>query len=165
MLSSRLLGAPSGALRFFWFFLSLLCFAIPGAARDAAVIRVTGTDFRAAHDGLVEAIESEGLVVGSVLPFGDMLARTAVGDGAIPYGEAEIVQFCSSVLAAELVQEDPAQLTLCPMSVALYTLVGDSSVVRMAYRLPGGSTPGRRHAGSLLKHIVRRAAELARMRW
>jgi uncharacterized protein (DUF302 family) len=165
MFPVHLLGASLGALRFFWVFLLLLGFSIPGFARDAVVIRVTGTDFRAAHDGLVEAIESEGLVVGSILPFRAMLARTAVGDGTIPYDEAEIVQFCSSVLAAELVREDPAQLTLCPMSVALYTLVRDSSVVRMAYRSPGGSTPGRRHAGSLLKRIVRRAAELARMRW
>ena len=165
MLSSRLLGAPCGALRFFLVLLSLYCFAASSIAKDAIIVKVTGSDFQTAHDGLVEAIESEGLVVGNVLPFRAMLARTVAGEGVIPYGEAEIVQFCSSVLAAELVREDPAQLTLCPLSIALYTLAGDTSDIRMAYRSPGGSTPGRRHAGSLLKRIVQRARELARMRW
>jgi uncharacterized protein (DUF302 family) len=165
MFPVHLFGAPLGALRFFLVFVALLCLSSPGVAKDAVVVRVAGADFQTAHDGLVEAIESEGLVVGSVLPFRAMLARTVVGDGVIPYGEAEIVQFCSSVLAAELVREDPTQLTLCPLSIAVYSLAGDSSDIRMAYRSPGSSTPGRRHAESLLKHIVRRAAELARMRW
>ena len=165
MPSMRLLGASYGTLRFFLVLLLLNCFTASSNAKDAVVVRVAGADFQTAHDGLVEAIESEGLVVGSVLPFRAMLARTVVGDGVIPYGEAEIVQFCSSVLAAELVREDPTQLTLCPLSIAVYSLAGDSSDIRMAYRSPGSSTSGRRHAESLLKRIVRRAAELARMRW
>ena len=94
-----------------------------------------------------------------------MLARTAVGDGTIPYGEAEIVQFCSAVLAAELVSEDPVLLTLCPLSIALYTIKGKSSEIRLAYRSLGNATAGRLRAESLLQRIVQRAAELARLRW
>jgi len=161
----HLFGAPCGVPRFFLVLLWLLCLSIPSIAGDAIVVRLAGTDFGAAHDGLVEAIESEGLVVGSVLPFRAMLARTAVGEGTIPYGEAEIVQFCSAVLAAELVREAPAQLTLCPLSIALYNLVDDPSAIRMAYRSPGHSTAGRLHAETLLQRIVQRAAELARLRW
>ncbi|MGB4064820.1 MAG: DUF302 domain-containing protein [Azonexus sp.] len=134
-------------------------------AEDTVVVIVGNSDFRAAHDGLIEAIESEGLVVGGVLPFRDMLARTAVGDGSIPYGDAEIVQFCSAVLAAELVREDPVQLTLCPLSIALYTIKGKSSEIRLAYRSPGNATAGRQHAESLLQRIIQRAAKLARLRW
>ncbi|MBU1365827.1 MAG: DUF302 domain-containing protein [Gammaproteobacteria bacterium] len=138
---------------------------MPTMADDTVLVTVSNSDFRTAHDGLVEAIESEGLVVGSILPFRDMLARTAVGGGAIPYGEAEIIQFCSSLLAAELVREDPRQLTLCPLSIALYSLAENPTGIHLAYRSPGDSTAGRRRAESLLQRIVRRAAELARLRW
>lgn len=165
MVSLHLFGAPRGASRFFLVLLSLLSISTALVADDTVVVTVSQSDFRTAHDGLIEAIESEGLVVGSVLPFRDMLARTAVGDGTIPYGEAEIVQFCSAMLAAELVREAPAQLTLCPLSIALYTLTGNSSEIRLAYRLPGDSTAGRQRAESLLRRIVQRAAELARLRW
>lgn len=165
MVSSHLFGTPCGASRFFLVFLSLLCISISSIADDTVVVRVSNSDFRTAHDGLIEAIESEGLVIGSILPFRDMLARTAVGDGALPYGEAEIVQFCSAVLAAELVREAPAQLTLCPLSIALYTQVENTSEIRLAYRSPGNSTAGRQRAESLLQRIVQRAAELARLRW
>ena len=166
MLSLHLFGAPCGASHFFVraiFLLGLCC--LPALADDLVVLRVPGSDFRTAHEGLLEAIESEGLVVGSVLPFRDMLERTKVATQAIPYREAEIVQFCSSLLAAELVRENPAQLSLCPMSVALYTLADDAAEVRLAYRTPEASTPGRRQAIELLQRIVQRAAELARLRW
>lgn len=165
MVSSHLFGTPRGASHFFIVFLSLLCISTSSIAGDTVVVTVSNSDFRTAHDGLIEAIESEGLVVGSVLPFRDMLARTAVVEGALPYGEAEIVQFCSSLLAADLVREAPAQLTLCPLSIALYTLVEKSSEIRLAYRSPGNSTAGRQRAESLLQRIVQRAAELARLRW
>ena len=165
MVSTHLFGAPHGASRFFLILLCLLCLSVSCVADDTVAVRITGSDFRTAHDGLIEAIESEGLVVGSVLPFRDMLARTVVGAGTIPYGEAEIIQFCSSVLAAELVRESPAQLTLCPLSIALYTLLDDPSALTMAYRSPGGTSAGRLRAESLLQRIVKRGAELARLRW
>jgi uncharacterized protein (DUF302 family) len=161
----HLFGTPHGASRFFLVFLCLLCLCTPSLAEDAVIVRVGNSDFRTAHDGLIEAIEGEGLVVGSVLPFREMLARTVVDEGGIPYGEAEIVQFCSSVLAAELVREAPAQLTLCPLSIAVYTLVENPSEIRLAYRSPGDSSAGRQRAGSLLQRVVQRAAELARLRW
>lgn len=164
MFSLHLFGAPRGVPHFFCV-LWLFCLSVSAVADDAIVVRVAATDFRVAHDGLIEAIESEGLVVGSILPFRDMLARTTVGEKAIPYGEAEIVQFCSGALAGELVREAPAQLTLCPLSIALYTLQEEPSTVSMAYRSPGGETAGRQRAGLLLQRIVRRAAELARLRW
>lgn len=165
MSSSHLFGTPLQASLFFLVFLGMLCLPLRLVADDAVVVVVTNASFQTAHEGLVEAIESEGLVVGSILPFRAMLARTSTDQAAIPYSDAEIVQFCSSVLASELVHEDPAQLTLCPLSIALYTLVGEvSSNVRMAYRSPGDASAGRHHAGLLLQRIVRRAAGLAQLR-
>jgi len=165
MFSVHLFGTSHGASHFFLVFLLLLGIFLPAIADDTVAVTVSNSDFRTAHDGLIEAIESEGLVVGSILPFRDMLARTAVSGSAVPYGEAEIIQFCSSLLAAELVREDPRQLTLCPLSIALYSLVGKPTEIHLAYRLPGGSTAGRLRAEALLQRIVRRAAGLARLRW
>ena len=165
MVSVHLVGVPCGVPHFFALFFLFLTISCPVLADDTVVLRVPQTNFRAAHDGLIEAIESEGLVVGSVLPFRDMLQRTSPDAAAIPYGEAEIVQFCSSLLAAELVRESPAQLSLCPMSVALYSLKGDTADIRLAYRSPGGATAGRQRAEALLQRVTRRAAELARLRW
>jgi uncharacterized protein (DUF302 family) len=165
MSSKHLFGAPFGVPHFFLVLFVWCSLSVPSFADDAVVARVANTDFRVAHDALIEAIEGEGLVVGSVLPFRDMLSRTVQPGAVIPYAEAEVVQFCSSLLAAELVSEAPAQLTLCPLSIALYTLAENSSMIHFAYRSPGKATAGRKHAEALLQRIVQRAAELARLRW
>lgn len=164
MCSLRLLGVPIKVPHFFVLFIGLLSLPMQSTAGDAVVLRVAESNFKVAHDGLVEAIESEGLVVGSILPFRDMLVRTALTDQPIPYVDAEIVQFCSGALAAELVREMPEQLTLCPMSIALYTLVGEPKEIHLAYRTPGDSTAGRRRAEALLQRVVQRAAGLARLK-
>lgn len=163
MFIKHLFRAPRGAP-----FLLLLCLCgLPAARAEAPRLQVVeASDLRAAHEALVEAIESEGLVVGGVLPFGEMLARTA-DDPADPgpYREAEIVQFCSAGLARAMVAEDPAQITECPLAVAVYVLRTRPGQVVYAYRSPGAATPARRQAGDLLERLVTRAAALARLRW
>ena len=137
------------------------------AAEDVASEVVVGSDFRSAHDALVEAIESEGLVVSAVIPFNDMLARTAddLARASSPLVNAEIVQFCSSVLAWQLLEEEASQIALCPLSIAIYVRRTDPDKVTLAYRLPGNATPGRIRAEKLLTRVVHRSAELARLRW
>lgn len=163
MFSSHLFGAPSRAPHFFAGLVLML--AALGARADEITVRViTGSDFRAAHEALVEAIESEGLVVGAVLPFRDMLSRTAGASRQAPFAEAEIVQFCSSAVAWKMVEETPEQLAFCPLSIALYTQPGEAAV-RLAYRSPGAQTAARREAGSLLERILDKAVGLARLRW
>ena len=79
MSPSPLSGVPSGMRRWLGY-LSLLAglSAGPAGAADDVVRReVAGSDYRAAHEALIESVENEGLVVGSVLPFGEMLVRTA----------------------------------------------------------------------------------------
>ena len=163
MFSWHLFGAPIWAPRFF---VALgLAFALTSAKADEIVVRaVAGSDFRAAHEALVEAIESEGLVVGALLPFRDMLSRTAGTSRQAPFAEAEIVQFCSSIVAWKMVEEAPEQLAFCPLSVALYEMPGEDGV-RLSYRRTGSETPARRQAEALVQRIVDKAAGLARLRW
>lgn len=149
--------------RFFAIFASLcsLLNAPALAMDDVLTFPVPGSHYSATREALIEAIEAEGLVVGAILPFNDMLKRTGEKGVDTPYGEAEIIQFCSSGLAWQMVQEAAEQLALCPMSIALYSRLGGADVL-LSYRSPGGTTPGRRKATDLLQRIIERTIELAR---
>lgn len=137
------------------------------AADDLTTRQVEGSDFRSASEALIEAIEAEGLVVSARIPFNKMLERTAgaVARQASPFVNVEIVQFCSSLLAWQLLEEEAAQIALCPLSITLYEMAGESGGVFLVYRLPGQATAGRIKAGKLLQRLVDRSAELARLRW
>ena len=163
MFSSHLFRAPCGVPVFLcWAFL-LVC--LPLQAADGIVRhRVEGGDFRSVREAVVEVVEAEGMVIGQVLPFGLMLERTGQGQVS-PYVEAEIVQFCSAGLARRMVLEDLTQMTLCPLSIAIYVSVGEPNVVVLAYRLAGGDSPARAQADQLLAHLVARAVSLGKLRW
>ena len=170
LLASAPYLAPFGAPFFFRVLLLVsIFFAVlaSGYAEELVVRTPLQGDFAAAHEALVESIEAEGLVVGTVLPFNQMLERTAdaLDKSASPFVNAEIVQFCSSVLAWELVAEDPAQIALCPLSIAIYVEAGEPKKVTMAYRSPGRGSPGKAKADDLLRRLGLRAANLTRLRW
>lgn len=171
MVCSHLFRAPLGVpcfLRFFRLGLLLLLWISHSHAADGLVsLVVKGSDFRATHEALVEAVEAEGLVVGAVIPFGRMLDRTASAREALasPYVEAEIVQFCSAGLAWQMVSEDPDQIAFCPLSVAIYVMLAEPEQVMMVYRSPGSATAAHAKAEALLFRLVERAGELARLRW
>ena len=162
-ISSRQFGVPRWVPRFFGM-LVLACLSMVVRAETPREVSVPGSDFRAAQEALVEAIESEGLVVSQILPFRDMLSRTAQAGQISPFAEAVVVEFCSARIAWQMVREAPENIAFCPLTVALYTYPGDSAI-HLAYRQPGGATPAHREADALLNRIVTRAASLARLRW
>lgn len=168
---SHLLRAPFGVPFFFSalvaLFLSGQAVAEEATPPDIEIRQVIGSDFRATHDALVEAIEGEGLVVGAVIPFKQMLVRTEASraDVDMPYGEAEIIQFCSSGLAWQMIGEQASQLALCPLSIAIYSDIGKAEHITISWRSPGRSTPGRSKADDLLRRLVERTVRLARLRW
>lgn len=152
-----------------WVLIVLAFCLIPDvfAAGDVVRREIPGSDMVAAREALIEAIEGEGLVVSAVIPFDVMLERTGrdLGKGRPPFVAANIVQFCSSALAWQLLAEDVAQIAMCPLSISVYEQTGRPGRVVMAYRSPGQGTPGRRAATKLLQSLVGRAADLARVRW
>ena len=172
MFIAQLLRAPRGAPDFLDIarrLLQLLATCLlPGlvAAEEGVTRRLVIGDFSNVREALVEAIEAEGLVVGAVLPIDAMLARTAgdLGRGASPFARVEVVQFCSSALAWELLAEDAVQIALCPLSITVYALAAEPGQVTLAYRRPGRATPGRIRAENLLHRLVDRSGELARWR-
>ena len=137
------------------------------AAEDVVSQVVVGSDYRSTREALLEAIEAEGLVVSAIVPFNSMLARTA-GDmarPASPFARAEIVQFCSAALAWQLLEEEVAQIALCPLAISVFATAAEPERVVLAYRSPGQGTAGRIKAENLLRRLVQRSAELARLRW
>ena len=163
------LASVRGALRGAPFFVCVLSLWVAllqsaWATGDVVTYSVAGSDYQAVRDALIEVIEAEGLVVGTVLPFNQMLERTGVEGAATPFRQAEIIQFCSGALAWQMVNEAAEQLTLCPLSIALYNKVM-SAEVELAYRSLGDGTAGRRQAMELLQRIAKRTVELARLHW
>lgn len=130
------------------------------AAPDVVAHAVAGSDYISAKGAMIESIENEGLVVGAVIPFRDMLVRTG-GETGSPYRDAEVIQFCSSIVARQIVLEDPEQIAFCPMMVAIYVTKAQPEIVVMAYRRPAEGSSARQAAAQLLEKIVRRAVELA----
>jgi uncharacterized protein (DUF302 family) len=162
MFPLHLLAAPAVAPLFLRG-LVLFGLMVGQANADVRVKALMGADYLSAREALVESVEAEGLVVGAVLPFAGMLSRTG-GEEASPYTQAEIVQFCSSVLARQMVREAPQQLALCPLSIAVYATKAEPGKVFYAWRTTGGTTPAKAAADALLKKLVERATGLARIR-
>jgi uncharacterized protein (DUF302 family) len=167
MSSLHLFKAPSGAPLFLsvarrLLQLVLTCACMAAVAADIAPAQRIAADFRAVEEAVVEAIEAEGLVVSPTLASGQMLERTAaaVDRQNSPFAQAAIIQFCSARLAWQLVEEDPAQLALCPLSITIYALRAEPGIVLLTYRLPEQTTPGRVAAAALLHRIAARVCEL-----
>lgn len=135
-------------------------------ADEIAVRELPGGDFARVHEALVEAIEAEGLVVGAVNKFDEMLARTRLDRPAEsgPYQAAEIVQFCSSQVAWQLAGEAAENLALCPMSIAIYVPRARPSAVLIAWRSPGRGSAGRAAGDDLLRRLVERTVDLSRFK-
>jgi uncharacterized protein (DUF302 family) len=168
--SSNLFRVFFGVPYFFILTFFLMALGLSGgalAADDVVTRQIMGGDFQSTHEALIEVIEAEGLVVSAVIPFNRMLERTAadLDYSTSPFANAETVQFCSSALAWQMITEDPSQLAMCPLSVVVYSVRAESGKVILAYRTPGRTTPGRIKADDLLRRLVERAAELARLKW
>lgn len=119
-------------------------------------------DFQTARDSVREAIEGAGFVVTAVVPFNQMLVRTAgdLGKGKSPFENAEIIQFCSARLAWQLVEENTAQMALCPLSLTVYSH-SDVPGSLISWRSPGRDTPAKTRGDDLLRELVGKASLLA----
>ena len=138
----------------------------PALAQAPAIITVAvpASDYARAREALQDAIENQGLVLGPVSHFGEMLERTgpSLGRNGRVYKQAEVFHFCSATIAWRLVEENPANIALCPLSVTLYTLPDTADSVYFSYRTPGDASLGRQQASELLRRIVAEATANAR---
>ncbi len=144
-------------------------YGAPANAAEPEIQQVvfTGAKFPGVKEALIESIEGTGLVVTAVIPFNRMLDRTAgdLGRRSSPFSDATVVQFCSARLAWQLIEEEAAQMALCPMSMVVFEKAAEPGKVFLAYRLPGGSSAAQVAGRALLLDLAARTAELVRLGW
>jgi len=137
--------------------LSLLV-TVAAAQGDYAQVTKVKRSFADVKENLVSAIENRGLVINTTSQVGSMLERTGhdVGSSRHLYQDAEIVEFCSAKTSRAVMEADPQAITLCPYSISIYTLPGQTDMVYVAYRkFP--SSPSLKPAADLVAAIVKDA--------
>ena len=103
---------------------------------EFANVYSTESTFEDAKADLLEAIEDNGLVISYTSHAENMLANTAEVSGVTKavYENAEILLFCKADLSHALVAANPHNIVLCPYSIAIYVLNGESEKVYLSYR-------------------------------
>lgn len=137
--------------------LSLLM-TVASAQSDYVQVAKVKRSFADVKENLVSAIENQGLVINTTSQVGVMLERTGqdVGSSRRIYQDAEIIEFCSAKTSRAVMEADPQAITLCPYSISIYTLPGQTEMVYVAYRkFP--STPSLKPAANLVAAIVKEA--------
>ena len=88
-------------------------------------------------------------------------------DAVAAYSHKQILEMTRTAhqTAWQLLEEEAAQVALCPLSITLYQVAGEAGEMFLTYRSPGQSTAGRMKAEKLLQRLVDRSIELARLRW
>jgi len=121
----------------------------------AWVYEVEGA-FEDVRDELIDAIESEGMVISYVSHAKSMLSRTAitVGGAGDIYQHAEVLLFCKADFAHRLIAENPHNLILCPYAIAVYTLRGENERVYLSIRKPEPGVPGFDQVHQMLQGLV-----------
>ncbi len=133
-----------------------LCSGVAAAEDFHVTHSVTGT-FEDVRDNVANAITNQGLVINNVSHIGDMLLRTGrdVGDRSPIFINAEILEFCSSVVSRESMKADPNAIVFCPYGISVYVLPSDPGKVYVSYRKPvAASTPQAKKAMRSLEKLM-----------
>jgi uncharacterized protein (DUF302 family) len=146
-------------------FACLLLISLTGHADDSPLVPKTigaawvysvAGDYHDVKSDLIEAIESRGIVISYVAHAASMLQRTATAVGAIgkAYDNADILLFCKADLTYQLTIKNPHNITLCPYSIAIYTLPTDWENVHLSIRAPNPAVPEYAPVQALLEEII-----------
>ena len=94
--------------------------------------------FEDVRDDLKLAIEGKGLVIDYQSYVNRMLERTGkdVGSARKLYVDAQAFVFCSAALSRKMMEADPANVALCPYSIAIYETAAEPGTVCVSYRRP-----------------------------
>ena len=126
-------------------------------AQEWMVRRRVGSSFTDTRDAIVMAIENRGLVINYTARIADMLERTGADIGATKkiFDQAETVEFCSAGLSRKMMESSPHYIVLCPFTISIYTLPGDTKGTWVAYRNPQGRAA--RMVEALLRDVAAEA--------
>lgn len=127
-----------------------------------------GAKFDDVRDELKLAIEGKGLVIDYESYVNRMLERTGkdVGSTRKLYADAQAFVFCSAALSRKTMEADPANMAMCPYSIAVYETLKQPGTVHVAYRRPwrpdgsAASKTALKEVEALLDRIARSAVGL-----
>jgi uncharacterized protein (DUF302 family) len=121
-----------------WGILSLAA-ELPANLQNGAVYSYKAhSDFASVKQNLETAITNRGLTLRDSLHIAEMLQRTAKATGAkqAVYADAEVIEFCSAALTQRFVEANPANVALCPLTIAVYRPTNEPQQVYVCFRKP-----------------------------
>jgi hypothetical protein len=148
--------------------LAALC-TIAIAAGPAPVVTYSkNAKFEDVRDDLKTAIESKGLVIDYQSNINTMIERTGkdVGSSRKLYVDAQAFVFCSAALSRKAMEADPANVSMCPYAITVYTTIQQPERTHVTYRRPwrpdgsAASKAALKEVDGLLDGIARTAAGL-----
>lgn len=121
-------------------------------------------DFETTKENLELAITGKGLRVSGTLHVSEMLNRTGkdLGFSKQIFAKAESLEFCSALISHKMAIADPANISLCPFTIAVYSYTEKPEQVHVSYRLPhllGDADEVSNDIKTLLADILEEATE------
>ena len=123
------------------------------------MIYKTEGDLEEIKEDIELAITDRGLLVSGNLHVSDMLQRTAkdLGFAQPVYKKALSIEFCSAYISHLIVSTNPANLVICPFTIAVYVLEAEPESVYVAFQKPhlaGDAEEAKREIMELMDSIV-----------
>lgn len=132
---------------------------------DAPIaIYQTSDDYDTMRSNLELAITGRGMLISSTLHISDMFNRTAADTGLANtlYDRAESLEFCNLKLSWQMSNAHPANLSICPLTIGIYSLQEQPGEVFFSYRRPamlGEAAAEEQALIELYEGIIREAME------
>ena len=137
---------------------------IKANASVTMVKKQVSDDFETTKENIEDAIAGKGLGVSGTLHVSEMLNRTGkdLGFDKPVFAKAESIEFCSALISHKLAIADPANIAVCPFTIAIYSYKDAPETVYVSYRLPtllGDAEEVTQDIKTLLSDIVTDATE------
>jgi uncharacterized protein (DUF302 family) len=139
--------------------------ATPTAStNDPIISQKVSDDFETTKENIEMAVTDKGLRVSGTLHVSEMLNRTGkdLGFDKQIFAKAESVEFCSALISHKMAVADPANISVCPFTIAVYSYTEKPEQVYVSYRLPeliGNATEVTKEIQQLFLDIVTEATE------
>jgi uncharacterized protein (DUF302 family) len=106
------------------------------AVLASVVVTKAGTSFEDINESVRMAIADGGMIVSGTLHISDMLNRTGkdIGFDKNIFKKSEAVEFCSALISHKMAAVHPANVSMCPFTVAIYELNDEPGVIYLSYR-------------------------------
>ncbi|MCW8948875.1 MAG: hypothetical protein OQL17_02750 [Sedimenticola sp.] len=148
------------------FLQATLAMAQPPITPDDAPIIVyqLQDDYESIKSNLELAITGRGMLISKTLHISEMFERTAADTGLTNnlYGKAESLEFCNIKLSHQMSSVHPANLSICPLTIGIYTLKSQPGELFLSYQRPqmlGNATEAEAALIKLYEGIIREAME------